>query len=156
MTDLSFPGYRSFAAGPDNPFRVKWNAVWAALDVPDSFELPALTLPAIGAFNESINDKIVYTPEPGGVDDWQEPARTLALGCGDCEEYAILKYATLLKSGLAEECLRLVVGEIKSTMKTNPAHAWCAAYLDGTWRALDNKFERIIEASAYLNWIPKG
>jgi len=34
-------------------------------------------------------------------DAWQTPAQTLATSHGDCEDYAILKYATLLRSGLS-------------------------------------------------------
>jgi hypothetical protein len=42
-------------------------------------EIPALTMPAIGAFNADINQRIIYTPEPDRGDAWQTPAQTLAI-----------------------------------------------------------------------------
>jgi predicted transglutaminase-like cysteine proteinase len=150
---LIFAGYRSFDAGPDDPFRIKWNAVRPSLELPAGAEIPALTMVAIGAFNTDINQRIVYTPEPDRGDAWQTPAQTLAISHGDCEDYAILKYATLLRAGLSAASLRIVIGEIISIAGNQP-HAWCAAYLDGTWRTLDNKFDRIIDVADYVNWLP--
>jgi predicted transglutaminase-like cysteine proteinase len=108
---------------------------------------------AIGAFNADINQRIIYTPEPDRGDAWQTPAQTLAMSHGDCEDYAILKYATLLRAGLSAASLRIVIGEIKSIAGNQP-HAWCAAYLDGAWRTLDNKFDQIIGVADYVNWLP--
>ena len=153
IDSLVFAGYRSFDAGADDPFRTKWNAVRSSLELPAGAEVPALTMAAIGAFNADINQRIVYTPEPDGGDAWQTPAQTLATSHGDCEDYAILKYATLLRAGLSVASLRIVVGEIKSIAGNQP-HAWCAAYLDGAWRTLDNKFDQIIGVADYVNWLP--
>jgi len=72
---------------------------------------------------------------------------------GDCEDYAILKYATLLQAGLSAASLRIVIGEIISIAGNQP-HAWCAARIEGTWHALDNKFPQIIAIADYLNWLP--
>jgi predicted transglutaminase-like cysteine proteinase len=150
---LIFAGYRSFDAGADDPFRIKWSAVRPSLELPAGAEVPAVTLAAIGAFNADINQRIVYTPEPDRGDAWQTPAQTLAILHGDCEDYAILKYATLLRAGLSADSLRIVIGEIKSIAGNQP-HAWCAAYLDGAWRTLDNKFDQIIGVADYVNWLP--
>src|SRR5258708_31828212 len=54
---------------------------------------------AISAFNADINQRIVYAPEPDSGDAWQTPAQTLTILHGDCEDYAILKYATCFKPG---------------------------------------------------------
>ncbi len=44
-----------------------------------------------------------------GVDDyWATPLETLEKGQGDCEDFAIAKYASLLAAGMAPERLRLV------------------------------------------------
>jgi hypothetical protein len=56
-------------------------------------------------------------------------------------------------SGLSAASLRIVIGEIKSIAGNQP-HAWCAAYLDGAWRTLDNKFDQIIGVADYVNWLP--
>ncbi len=153
IDSLVFAGYRSFDAGADDPFRIKWNAVRPSLELPAGAEIPALTMPAISAFNANINQRITYTPEPDGGDAWQTPTQTLAISHGDCEDYAILKYATLLRAGLPSASLRIVIGEIISIAGNQP-HAWCAAYLEGIWHALDNKFPQIIAIADYMNWLP--
>ncbi len=153
IDSLVFAGYRSFDAGADDPFRTKWNAVRPLLELPAGAKIPALTMPAISAFNADINQRVIYTPEADGGDAWQAPAQTLASSKGDCEDYAILKYATLLRAGLSAASLRIVIGEIIS-IAGNAPHAWCAAYLDGTWRTLDNKFDQIIGVADYVNWLP--
>ena len=153
IDSLVFAGYRSFDAGTDDPFRTKWNAVRSSLELPAGAEVPQLTAAAIGALNANINQRIIYTPEPDGGDAWQTPTQTLAISRGDCEDYAILKYATLLRAGLPSASLRIVIGEIISIAGNQP-HAWCAAYLDGAWRTLDNKFDQIIGVADYVNWLP--
>lgn len=150
---LIFAGYRSFDAGADDPFRIRWNAFRPSLELPTGAEIPALTMPAISAFNADINQRIIYTPEPDRVDAWQTPAQTLAILHGDCEDYAILKYATLLRAGLSAASLRIVIGEIISITGNEP-HAWCAAHIEGIWHALDNKFPQIIATAEYINWLP--
>ncbi len=153
IDSLVFAGYRSFDADADDPFRVKWNAVRSLLELPAGAEVPAPTMVAISAFNADINQRIVYTPEPDSGDAWQTPAQTLTILHGDCEDYAILKYATLLQAGLSAASLRIVIGEIISSAGNQP-HAWCAAGIEGTWHALDNKFPQIIAIADYLNWLP--
>jgi transglutaminase-like putative cysteine protease len=153
--DLAFAGFRSLQAGPDDPIRLKWDAVRTSLDIPES-ALPTV-LAGVGVGLEKITDRnalinflIVYTPEPDGADVWQTPSQTLLLHRGDCEDFAILKYALLRKWGLPA---RIVVGEIKS-ISGNLPHAWCATYLDGHWLALDNKFDQLIKVGDYINWLP--
>lgn len=149
--DLAFAGFRSIEAGPSDQYRIKWSAVRFALDVPASapvLDVPALA--AIGSLNLEINRMVTYAAEPGGADLWQTPVQTLALKRGDCEDYAILKYALLTKAGIPA---RVVIGEIKNILANQP-HAWCAAYIDGAWRALDNKFDQIIKVADYINWLP--
>jgi len=153
IDSLVFAGYRSFDAGADDPFRVKWNAVRPSLELPTGADVPQLAAAAIGALNANINQRIIYTPEPDGGDAWQTPTQTLAISRGDCEDYAILKYATLLRAGLPSASLRIVIGEIISIAGNEP-HAWCAAHLEGSWHALDNKFPQIIAIAHYINWLP--
>ncbi len=153
IDSLVFAGYRSFDAGADDPFRVKWNAVRPSLELPTGADVPQLAAAAIGALNANINQRIIYTPEPDGGDAWQTPTQTLAISRGDCEDYAILKYATLLRAGLPSASLRIVIGEIISIAGNEP-HAWCAAHLEGSWHALDNKFPQIIAIADYINWLP--
>src|SRR5207249_10712391 len=101
-------------------FRTKWNVVRPLLELPAGAEVPQLTVAAIGALNAKINQRIIYTPEPDGGDAWQTPTQTLAISRGDCEDYAILKYATLLRAGLPSASLRIVNGEIISIAGNQP------------------------------------
>ena len=47
--------------------------------------------------NLRINQEIRYQEEPPGADVWQTPEETWAIKSGDCEDYAILKYALLME-----------------------------------------------------------
>lgn len=151
MTQLAFAGYRSFEAGPDDEYRAKWNGVRFSLDV--SVAIGATTLPAIGILNTQINREIKYTPD--STDNWQTPLQTLSLKTGDCEDYAILKYALLTKAGIPA---RLVIGEIRKlgmgNLNGNLPHAWCAVFIEGRWFALDNNADRPIPVEDYPNWTP--
>lgn len=44
-------------------------------------------------------NRITYTPEPEGRDDWQEVETTLLKKIGDCEDFTILIGAVLLHAG---------------------------------------------------------
>lgn len=79
-----------------------------------------------------------------GIEDvWVAPLRTLADGVGDCEDYAILKYAFLRHSGFASADVRLFV--MKAAVDN---HAVVAVRVDGRWRVLDNKTLEIVDADA--------
>lgn len=61
--------------------------------------------------NRWFNQRIQFRPdqEIWGQDDyWASPLQTLAAGRGDCEDFVIAKYATLLAVGVASDRLRLV------------------------------------------------
>ncbi len=149
MIDLAFAGYRAFAAGPDDPMRLKWNGVRNALALTDDAASRFAGLTA-SALNLAVNRRIRYQSEPEGVDVWQKPMDTFRLGTGDCEDYAVLKYALLDKAGVV---VRLVVGEIKSIAGNRP-HAWCAGHIANEWHAFDQMFDQLIPVSEYINWLP--
>lgn len=63
------------------------------------------------AVNRFFNERIAFAPDAvvwGQEDYWASPLETLAQGRGDCEDYAIAKYASLLAAGVAPQRLRLV------------------------------------------------
>ena len=63
------------------------------------------------AVNEFFNRRIVFTDdtEAWGQDDyWASPLETLDKGAGDCEDYAIAKYFSLIAAGVPVARLRLV------------------------------------------------
>lgn len=61
--------------------------------------------------NRYFNSRIRFAPDTvvwGQEDYWASPLETLARGRGDCEDYAIAKYASLLAAGVQPQRLRLV------------------------------------------------
>jgi predicted transglutaminase-like cysteine proteinase len=79
-----------------------------------------------------------------GVEDfWSTPLATLALGAGDCEDYAIMKYVALRESGIAPDDIRLV---IVRDVKRETIHAVVAARLNAEWLILDNRTLVLVDA----------
>lgn len=63
------------------------------------------------AVNRWFNERIDFLPDTevwGAEDFWATPLEALAQGRGDCEDYAIAKYAALLAMGVERQRLRLV------------------------------------------------
>jgi predicted transglutaminase-like cysteine proteinase len=61
--------------------------------------------------NDFFNRRIAFADDRdawGAVDHWASPLESLALGRGDCEDYAIAKYFTLAAMGVPVSRLRLV------------------------------------------------
>jgi predicted transglutaminase-like cysteine proteinase len=93
----------------------------------------------IGVVNRAIN--LAVRPmsdlaQWGVADRWSAPLATLTSGRGDCEDYAIAKYAALIAAGFAEDDLRLV---IVRDIAIGEDHAIVTARLDGNWIVLDNR-----------------
>ncbi len=65
----------------------------------------------LAAINEFFNRRVVFTDDQaawGETDRWASPLETLEKGQGDCEDYAIAKYFSLLAAGVPVNRLRLV------------------------------------------------
>ena len=65
----------------------------------------------LGVVNRYFNERIAYADDIdvwGEEDRWASPLETLGKGRGDCEDYAIAKYASLLAAGVQPARLRLV------------------------------------------------
>ena len=63
------------------------------------------------AVNDFFNRRLAYREDIdnwGQVDYWATPFESLAKGAGDCEDYAIAKYFTLVALGIPDARLRLV------------------------------------------------
>ncbi|MBN9671089.1 transglutaminase-like cysteine peptidase [Roseibium aggregatum] len=71
---------------------------------------------------------------------WASPAETLERRAGDCEDYAILKYALLRDLGIADEDMRIVV--LRDTAAKRH-HAVLSVRHEGNWLVLDNRFSRV-------------
>lgn len=79
-----------------------------------------------------------------GIEDvWLPPLATLAsLRGGDCEDYAILAFAVLVKAGVPISDLRIVI--VRNIFGLGD-HAFVAKREHGKWMALDNRTLRIAE-----------
>jgi len=89
--------------GPDTLFRD-----WRKL-IDDSKSLE--TQDKLKRINEFFNRKILFLDDIqiwGQTDYWATPLETLAKGKGDCEDFTIAKYFTLLSAGMPNEQLRLI------------------------------------------------
>jgi len=109
-TALDYPAMAETVAqrwGPAGTNRLKnWQGMLQEGSRPDSSELERLTL-VNTFFNKNIRfgtDLEVWEQE----DYWATPLETLGRGAGDCEDFAIAKYFSLLALGVPETKLRFV------------------------------------------------
>jgi predicted transglutaminase-like cysteine proteinase len=108
----------------------------------------------LGEINRAIN--LAIRPmsdlaQYGAVDVWSSPLVTFASGAGDCEDYAIAKFAALRLAGISPDDLRIVV--MHDTIGGDD-HAVAAARLDGHWLMLDNRRMAMIEDAYVRNYRP--
>ena len=96
-------------------------------------------LARLGEINRQINLAIRHVSDFAqyGVEDrWTSPLASLKAGAGDCEDYAIAKYAALRQAGIPDSDMRLV---IMRNDRTQDDHAVLAVHIDDDWRILDNR-----------------
>src|SRR5450631_3306437 len=108
----------------------------------------------LGEINRAIN--LAIRPmsdlaQYGAIDVWSSPLATFTSGAGDCEDYAIAKFAALRLAGISPEDLRIVV--MRDTI-SGEDHAVAAARLDGHWLMLDNRRMAMIEDAYVRNFRP--
>jgi predicted transglutaminase-like cysteine proteinase len=72
----------------------------------------------------------------GQVELWATPLMTFKSGAGDCEDYAIAKYAALIQLGVPSDDLRLLVVYDHDAREN---HAVMAVRLEQRWLILDNR-----------------
>ena len=108
----------------------------------------------LGEINRAVNSSIRPMSDMAqyGVDDfWAAPLATLGSGAGDCEDYAIVKYVALLRSGTIPDDLRLV---IVRDHKRKVDHAVLAVRFDGAWLILDNRQLILVNAEEARHYSP--
>lgn len=87
----------------------------------------------IETVNSEYNHAIKYKEEPKGEDIWQHPNTTITKGTGDCEDYAIAKWAHLKAKGIPESSMRFVNGTYDGIF-----HLYLKVTIDGAVYHLDN------------------
>jgi predicted transglutaminase-like cysteine proteinase len=93
----------------------------------------------VGVLNRAVDLAIspVSDERQWGVPDrWSDPLETLHSNSGDCEDYAIVKYAALLAAGVSKNALKIVVWRNRLP---DEEHAVVAVRVDGQWLILDNR-----------------
>jgi predicted transglutaminase-like cysteine proteinase len=108
----------------------------------------------LGEINRAIN--LAIRPmsdlaQHGAADVWSSPLVTFGSGAGDCEDYAIAKFAALRHAGIAPDDLRIVI--MHDTIRGED-HAVAAAKLDGHWLMLDNRRMAMVEDAHVRNYRP--
>ena len=108
----------------------------------------------IDLVNRTINAAIRYTSDyvqHGVADLWTAPLATLASGRGDCEDYAIAKYAVLRAAGVPDTDLRLLLVRDRAVRQD---HAVLAVRDNGRWLVLDNRHAMLSETASLPQFTP--
>jgi predicted transglutaminase-like cysteine proteinase len=104
--------------------------------------------------NRAINQAVRYVSDfeaHGVADVWSSPLETLAAGTGDCEDYAIAKFAVLLDAGIPEKDLKVL---LVRDMAVRQDHAVLAVRVDGRWLVLDNRRFGLVETNDLRYFMP--
>jgi len=112
--------------------------------------------------NEFINRRILWGDDQsiwGQVDFWATPMDTLGKGAGDCEDFVIIKYYTLISLRIQIPKLRLVYVEAKNANVItggNQAHMVLAYYAspDAEPMIMDNLITEIRPVSRRPDLVP--
>jgi predicted transglutaminase-like cysteine proteinase len=86
------------------------------------------------------------------ADHWSDPLETLLSNRGDCEDYAIVKYAALLEAGVPADDVKIVV---LKNLFPNEYHAVAAARVNGEWLILDNRTLTLVRDTYFTRAIPE-
>jgi predicted transglutaminase-like cysteine proteinase len=111
-------------------------------------------LARVGLINRAVNLAIIPTTDEaqwGASDRWSPPFETLQTHRGDCEDYAIIKYAALLRAGLSRDDVKIVIFR---NFFQNEDHAVLAARVDGEWLILDNRNLALVRDSELVGVHP--
>lgn len=86
----------------------------------------------------------------GSSDYWETPAEFVSRG-GDCEDFAIAKYAALKSLGFSESQMRLAI--VQDTWKGIP-HAILIVYTSDGAKFLDNQYKDVKEVDGFDRYRP--
>lgn len=110
--------------------------------------------------NAFVNQQVQFGDDSavwGQGDYWATPVETLGRSAGDCEDFAIIKYFTLLQVGVQPDKLRFIYVRAKTgTSDTTQAHMVLAYYSapDAEPLVLDNLIGDIRPASRRPDLVP--
>lgn len=159
VTDASAAGESALVAlakaryGTDAALRV---SAWEALIEDQSARSEAERVRAVNAF---VNDHLGYGSDDAvwnKPDHWASPLEALGVGAGDCEDYSITKYVTLLRAGVAPGRLRITYVRAQVTGSGVLPHMVLAYYArpNAEPLILDNLVPAVQRASARADLRP--
>jgi predicted transglutaminase-like cysteine proteinase len=99
----------------------------------------------IALINERVNANIRYKTDQvasGVADTWNLALAALTKNVGDCEDYALTKYAALHQAGTADADLRIVLVHDNAVRQD---HAILAVRHVKQWLVLDNRWNALYE-----------
>ena len=106
-----------WGAGPTAKFNA-WRALIASVAAAQDPE-------RLKKINDFFNRQMQYGIDPdvwADPDYWATPMESIGKGAGDCEDFVIAKYYTLLEAGVAPEKLRLIYVRVKQEAAAPIAH----------------------------------
>jgi predicted transglutaminase-like cysteine proteinase len=109
----------------------------------------------VGLINRAVDLAIVPVSDEaqwGVPDHWSAPFETIRSGRGDCEDYAIVKYAALLEAGISKDDVKIVI--LKNAFP-NEDHAVVAVRVDGQWLILDNRTLTLVRDIHLIRAVPE-
>lgn len=104
--------------------------------------------------NTWVNSRIAYVEDRalfGKADYWAGPSLTLALGKGDCEDYALLKMQMLKTAGVPQEDMFLTIAR---DLVRRADHAVLIVRTDSGYRMLDNATDIMLDADEAMDYRP--
>jgi predicted transglutaminase-like cysteine proteinase len=101
----------------------------------------------IAHINRSMN--LMIKPSDGS---WSSPLDILKSGSGDCKEYAIAKYAALLRAGIPTDQLRLII--VRKSGRSE-YHMVVSVFEGGQWLLLDNLTMMLVKDSDRRDYMPQ-
>lgn len=104
--------------------------------------------------NRWVNAKIDYVEDRalyGRADHWASAGKSLQLGRGDCEDYAIAKMQLLQASGVKANDMFLVI--VRDLVR-RADHALLVVRVDGELLVLDNETDQILNADEVHDYRP--
>ncbi len=107
----------------------------------------------LAAINKRINDLVAYSEDPqifGRKDYWATPLEFLDAG-GDCEDFTILKFASLVELGWDERDLRIVVVRDK---RRKVGHAVLAVNTADGEMILDSLSDKVRGNTGFKHYLP--
>lgn len=134
-------------AACESPLMIAWRSKIRSLQ-------GRFPLTQINEINVFVNEIVPYLEDSdnyGASDYWASPLEFMD-NAGDCEDFAIMKFVSLLELGFTNDQMRVVV--LEDSLR-NVAHAVVAVRLEGENLILDSLFSVVLNDTQITQYIPQ-